>query len=78
MIASELAALERELLAAHESGDGDALVGLYAVAADKAEASDDIDSAAFFLTHAWIFALELGDERAEAIRARLASWGRVD
>ena len=78
MIASELAALERELLAAHESGDSDALVGLYAVAADKAEASDDIDSAAFFLTHAWIFALELGDERAEAIRARLASWGRVD
>ena len=78
MIASELAALERELLAAHESGDGDALVGLYAVAADKAEACDDIGSAAFFLTHAWIFALERGDERAEAIRVRLASWGRVD
>ena len=78
MNASELPALEREMLAAHESGDGDALVGLYAVAADQAEASDDIDSAAFFLTHAWIFALERGDARAEAIRARLASWGRVD
>ena len=78
MIASELAGLERDLLAAHETGDGNALIGLYAVAADKAEASDDIDSAAFFLTHAWIFALERGDERAEALRARLASWGRVD
>ena len=78
MIASELAALERELIAAHESGDGNVLVGLYAVAADKAEASGDIDSAAFFLTHAWIFALERGDERAEALRARLANWGRVD
>ncbi|MDE0522693.1 MAG: hypothetical protein OXH79_12125 [Boseongicola sp.] len=78
MIASELAVLERDLLAAHEASDGNALIGLYAVAADKAEASDDIDSAAFFLTHAWIFALERGDERAEALRARLASWGRVD
>ena len=78
MIADELAALERELLAAHESGDGSALIGLYAAAADKAEASDDIDSAAFFLTHAWIFALERDDKRAGALRARLASWGRVD
>ena len=78
MTADELAALERELLAAHESGDGDALIGLYAVVADKSEASDDIDSAAFFLTHAWIFALERGDERAEALRARLAKLGRVD
>lgn len=78
MIADELAALERELLAAHESDEGNALIGLYAAAADKAEASDDIDSAAFFLTHAWIFALERGDERAEALRARLANWGRVD
>ena len=48
------------------------------MAADKAEASDDIDAAAFFLTHAWIFALERGDQRAEAFRVRLASWGRVD
>lgn len=78
MIASELAALERELIAAHESGDGDSLIGLYEVAADKAAASHDIDSAAFFLTHAWIFALERGDERAEALRARLANWGRVE
>ncbi len=78
MTADELPALERELLAAHESGDGDALIGLYAVVADKSEASDDIDSAAFFLTHAWIFALERGDERAEALRARLANLGRVD
>ncbi len=78
MTGDELAALERELLAAHESGDGDALIGLYAVAADRAAASDDIDSAAFFLTHAWIFALERGDERAEALRARLANWDRVD
>ena len=78
MTADELAALERELLAAHEAGDGEALTGLYALVADKAEASDDIDSAAFFLTHAWIFALERGDARAEAIRARLANWGRVD
>ena len=54
------------------------MTGLYALVADKAEASDDIDSAAFFLTHAWIFALERGDERAEALRARLANWGRVD
>ena len=78
MTANEPAVLERELLAAHESGDGEALIGLYAVAADRAAASDDVDSAAFFLTHAWIFALERGDERAKALRARLANWGRVD
>ncbi|MYF88107.1 MAG: hypothetical protein F4186_01160 [Boseongicola sp. SB0676_bin_33] len=73
-----MAALDREVLAAHESGDGNALIRLHAMAADKAEASDDIDAAAFFLTHAWIFALERGDQRAEAFRVRLASWGRVD
>ena len=78
MTASELAALERELIAAHGSGDGDTLIGLYAAAADRAAASDDIDRAAFFLTHAWIFALERGDERAKALRARLANWERVD
>ena len=78
MIPDEPETLERKLLAAHETGDGEALIGLYATAADRAETSDDIDTAAFFLTHAWIFALERGDQRAEALRARLACWGRVD
>jgi len=52
MTPDEWPTLERELLGAHESGDGEALIGLYSVAADKAAASGGIDRSAFLLTHA--------------------------
>ena len=68
--------LERRLLAAHDLGDLRALAGLYAEASERAEATGQRDRAAFFLTHAWVFALDAGLASAEAFRDRLGSWGR--
>ncbi|WP_300531501.1 hypothetical protein [uncultured Mameliella sp.] len=66
-------ALDDMLLAAHEADDRPALVGLYAQAA---ETVNDMDAACFYLTHAYVFALELGDRRATALHARLKAEGR--
>lgn len=66
-------ALHRELLTAHQMRDLPGLVTLYAQAA---ETSDDIDEMCFFLTHAYIFALDAGDARAANLRARLVAAGR--
>jgi hypothetical protein len=65
--------LDAQLLAAHEANDTAALVGLYTEAANE---TDDIDAACFYLTHAYVFALERGDPTAQTLRERLASHGR--
>ncbi len=65
--------LDDALLAAHAAGDTSELIGLYTQAAD---AAPELDRACFFLTHAYIFALELGDARAPVLRARLVAEGR--
>jgi len=69
--------LEVRLLAAHAAGDLSALVMLYSEAADHAAAGHHYEKECFFLTHAWIFALEIGDLLADRLRARLAENGRV-
>jgi hypothetical protein len=66
-----LAALDAALLAAHAADDRCALIGLYA---DAAEVAADT-AAAFYLTHAFVFALEAGDPRATALKARLVALG---
>ncbi len=65
--------LDTRLLAAHAAGDIAQLVALYTEAADIA---DDNDAAAFYLTHAYVFALETGDPEADVLRARLVEAGR--
>ena len=65
--------LDTALLQAHEIGDLGALVGLYHQAATEADAED---AAGFYLTHAYVFALERGDSRADALRQKLAEMGR--
>ncbi|MDJ0820952.1 MAG: hypothetical protein QNJ09_03960 [Paracoccaceae bacterium] len=65
--------LDARMLAAHAAGDRDALITLYTEAADHA---DTPDAAYFYLTHAYVFALEAGDERAGPLHARLKSAGR--
>ncbi|MFD3189076.1 hypothetical protein ACFMPD_02235 [Sedimentitalea sp. HM32M-2] len=65
--------LEARLLAAHARGDRRALVQLYTEAADTAP---DPDAAGFYLTHAYVYALEQGDPAAVSLRARLVSAGR--
>lgn len=66
--------LEARLLEAHAAGDGPALVQLYREAADQAA---DPDAAAFFLTHAWIWALDTGSPDEPVLRQRLSDLGRV-
>ncbi|MEO0484292.1 MAG: hypothetical protein AAF092_00120 [Pseudomonadota bacterium] len=68
-------ALHRALLDAHAASDVAAMVARYTSAAD---ASTDEDEEMFFLTHAYVFALEMGDPSAEDLRARLKAAGRVD
>ncbi len=65
--------LEADLLRAHADGNLPALVAGYLAAA---EAAEDDDTAGFYLTHAWVFALEAGDTRANDIKARLVAQGR--
>lgn len=65
--------LQAKLLAAHAADDKTALVGLYQQAADGA---NDLDAACFYLTHAYVFALELGHKDVANLRARLAKHGR--
>ena len=66
--------LDAALLAAHAAGDRVALIRLYT---DASEASDDAQAAAFYLTHAYVFALEAGAAEAPALRARLAAMGAI-
>ena len=65
--------LDSQLLEAHDANDTAALVSLYMQAADD---TDDINAACFYLTHAYVFALERGDKAADALRERLAAHGR--
>ncbi len=69
--------LDRLLLEAHDRNDHDALVRYYTMAADEREAAQDIDAACFYLTHAFVFALESGAPEADSLNARLAAYGRA-
>lgn len=71
-----LADLDRRLLEAHASDDRAQLVALYTEAGDAALARGDEMGAGFYLTHAYVFALEAGHEVANDLRARLRSMGR--
>lgn len=66
-------ALDAALLAAHAADDRAALVALYTQAAASAATET---AAAFYLTHAWIFALDAGDPTAGTLHARLVAMGR--
>ena len=65
--------LDDALLAAHQAGDRAALVSLYREAAAGATS---IDASCFYLTHAYVFALEIGDPRARDLHAELVAQGR--
>lgn len=65
--------LDARLLEAHASSDARALVSLYQ---EAAAATEDSVRSAFYLTHAYIFALEIGHPDAPAMRQRLIDAGR--
>jgi len=69
-----MADLAARLLAAHATEDRAALVGLYQSAAEQAA---DPDAAGFFLTHAWVYALETGHAAAGPLEHRLRQSGRA-
>ena len=64
--------LDARLLAAHAADDRAALIALYREAALTAA---DHDAACFYLTHAYVFALEAGAPEAADLRARLVAYG---
>lgn len=68
------AALEADLLAAHERDDRFALVDLYALAAQSAAGTEV--ARGFYLTQAFIYALETGHPRTAELRASLVEMGR--
>ena len=65
--------LDARLLVAHEANDRAALIALYQQAAEQAQT---VDAACFFLTQAYVFALEVNHPDTQAIRARLQAEGR--
>lgn len=69
-----MTSLQDRLLAAHARDDRTALVGLYT---EAAETAGNLDASCFFLTHAYIYALEIGDPAAKALYLRLKVHGRV-
>jgi hypothetical protein len=66
--------LETRLLDAHEREDKPALVALYTEAADAA--AEEV-AKGFYLTHAYVFALEVGAPEAKSLRQRLRDLGRI-
>ena len=66
--------LDARLLEAHARDDRAALIALYTEAADFAN-TDEVRG--FYLTHAFVFALESGAPEAPALRARLQEMGRI-
>ncbi|MEY8840791.1 hypothetical protein AB9K41_17345 [Cribrihabitans sp. XS_ASV171] len=67
--------LDRRLLAAHAAGDLPCLAALYAEAAETAAREE---AAGFYLTHAYVYALDAGLAQAQAYRARLVEMGREE
>lgn len=65
--------LQDRLLDAHDAGDPGVLAQLYAQAADAASTEE---AQGFYLTHAYVFALEAGIELADTVRQQLIEMGR--
>lgn len=68
-----MTSLDDRLLKAHADDDKTALVRLYTEAADQ---SIDEVACGFYLTHAYVYALELGSDEAHELRSRLIRMGR--
>ena len=68
--------LDDALLEAHACHDGVRLARLYGEAAGLSEAMGAVDAACFYLTHAYVFALEAGLPSAADFNRRLAQHGR--
>jgi hypothetical protein len=62
----------------HAAGRLEALAASYARGAALYESQGEVDAACFFWTQAYVFALDAGvGPLADAMRAKLASFGRI-
>ena len=69
--------LQSRMLAAHKRTDLSALPALYLEAARVREEGGDVDAACFFFTHAYVYALDAGDESiADQALTKLRAFGR--
>ena len=68
--------LDQDLICAHQTGDTSKLVVLYQQAAEASFARNDHNAGCFYLTHAYIFALESNHPKASVIHAELVRHGR--
>ncbi|MGB1234619.1 MAG: hypothetical protein ACPG5U_02670 [Planktomarina sp.] len=67
-------ALNQAILDAHDRDDRNGLVRFYGMAADQAS---DIDTMCFFLTQAYVFALEMEHDQTGDLLARLQQHRRA-
>ena len=67
-------ALHEQLLLAHASDHRQSLVDLYIKAADAADAENDQDAARFYLTQAYVFALDTGSDKCDELRDQLSAY----
>lgn len=72
------AELHTALLRAHEQNDLKQLVILYRKAGMSRLDTNDVDAGCFYLTHAYIFALEAGLSLAKEIHGTLVAHGREE
>lgn len=70
-------ATDEHIIAAHEAGDIDALARLYLNGASQFLDRGRTDEGAFFLTQAYVFALEAGLPEAIDIEKSLRKLGRI-
>lgn len=70
--------LDAALLDAHGRKDREALIELYTRAADAREAEGQTEAADFYLTHAYVFALEGGHVAALSLHTRLKEHGKEE
>jgi hypothetical protein len=71
-------ALDAALLVAHEANDYAQLVSLYRQAGLSCIDVNDVDAGCFYLTHAYIFALEVGSDQAKELHKILVAYGREE
>jgi len=71
------ALLHEQLLAAHQAKDLLALTELYTAAANKEQSLGEVSAMCFFLTQAYVHALQSGHASCEQLHARLAEHGRI-
>jgi hypothetical protein len=70
--------LNDQVLKAHVAGDQATLVDIYHMLGAEELAEENITSACFLLTQAYVYALESGDPRATEIHEILKSHGREE